>query len=332
MAFLFIGGEMEDFVAFGSVTPELSVSGYRTSHARMAVNASGGAWGVNYIRAPFTAGSSIGLTARVHTGSTSISASQVFLWLASGGSARLRLRTNTTHPTTLILESYTSGGVATTLATSTNTITFNSVYKLDLLVSYGAAGRARLWVDGVLFIDTGTMDITASGSTTLDSANFGNVRSAGQNSPWSEVIVTDGEDPRPLNLKTLVPNATGDVTGWTSGAWGDIDEYAASDTDLAVSDTANQVLTVNCTGMPTGWGGLTVRAVKSVALCARGATGPSKLALGLRQSSTNGFATAQTLDTGYGPVSTTWTANPVTGLAFTPAEIEAIQLAYRSET
>ena len=332
MALLFIGGEVEDFVRVGTVSAELSVSGYRTSHARVAVNAHGGAWGVNYIRAPFTASSSIGLTARVHTGATNISTGQPFLWFASGGSARLRLKANSPSPTTLTLESYTSGGTATALATSTSTIAFSNIYRLDLLVSYGAAGRARLWVDGVLFIDTGTMDITASGSTTLDSANFGNVRTATQNAPWSEVIVTDGEDPRPLSLKTLVPNATGDVTGWTSGAWGDIDEYEASDTDLAVSDTANQVLAVNCTGMPSGGSGLSVRAVKSVAYAARGATGPSKLALGVRQSSTNAFASGVTLDTGYGVVSQTWTTNPVTGAAFTSAEIDALQLAYRSET
>jgi hypothetical protein len=328
MAILYCGGELEDVAAVGSVVLGTQASTFRSAYARGAIETAGSAtWLTNYVQAAFTAASLVGVTARLY--SATFLANNAFFWLATGGSARLRLKINSTSPSTMTLESY-NGTSATTLATSSLTTTAAVLIRLDVLVDYQASGRVRVWVDGVLFIDY-SGNVSAGGGTTLDSVNFSCLSSV-STARWSEIIVTDGEDPRPLAVKTLVPNATGDVTGWTSGVFGDIDDTTASDVDLAVSDTAMQVLAVNCTGMPTGWGGLTVRAVKSVALCARGATGPSKLALGLRQSSTNGFATAQTLDTGYGPVSTTWTANPVTGLAFTPAEIEAIQLAYRSET
>lgn len=323
MAILFCGGEYEDFQITGTVDVQTTTSTYRTAYARCSVQVNSGSVAV----APFTAGNQIGVTARVQLGV--ITASVPFLWFSTGGSARLRLRTVATAPTTIILESYTSGGVAATLATSTLTVTNGTLYRLDVLVDYQAAGRVRVWIDGFLFIDW-SGDPRVSGATTLSSVTLACAANTNV-ARWSEVIVTDGEDPRPLSLKTLAPNAAGDVAGWSSGGFADIDETTVAEVDLAISDTANQILAVNATGMPTGASGLSIRAVKSIAFAARGSTGPSKLALGIRQSATNGFATGQTLDTGYGAISAMWTTNPVTGAAFTSAEIEAIQLAYRSE-
>lgn len=328
MGLLFVGGEAEDFTSLGTATFDTSGSGvrWRAGYPRGSIT-----WSASSNSTPYVSfAASTTFWASYQFNATQINASSgVGWWLAlgTGGNARLRFRWTGSSPSTVILETW-NGTSAVTLATSTLTMAGSTQYKIDLSVDYKVAGRVKLYLNQTLYIDY-SGDVTAAGATTLNNLIFGSQGSA--NSLYvSEIIVAD-EDTRPLSVKTLAPNATGDVTGWASGGWAEIDDTTASDSDLAVSDTAGQVLAVNATGMPSGSSGLSVRAVKSVALAARGSTGPSKLALGVRQSSTNGFATGQTLDTGYGVVSTTWATNPVTGAAFTSTEIENLQLAYRSE-
>jgi hypothetical protein len=329
MAFLFIGGETEDYSGLGAASFDTSGSGvrWRAAYARGSIT-----WAASSNSTPYvTFAASTTFWATYQFNASQVNASGgVGWWLALGtaGNARLRFRWTGSSPSTVILETW-NGTSAVTLATSTLTMASSTQYKIDVSCDYRAAGRVKLYVNQALYIDY-SGDVTAAGATTLNNLIFGSQGSA-STLYVSEIIVTDGDDTRPLSVKTLVPNATGDTTAWTSGTWAEIDEPTATDIDLAVSDTANQILTVNCTGMPTGASGLSVRAVKSVAFAARGAAGPSKLALGVRQSSTNAFASGATLDTGYGTVSQTWTANPVTGAAFTGTEIENIQLAYRSE-
>lgn len=331
MTILFAGGELDDFVLNGTVSANTTSSTYRPTYARMSVNPDGGAFGVNYAKASFTASSAFSVTARFYPGNVTYSTDAVFFWLATGGSARLRLKVNSGAPATFTLQSYTSGGVATTLATSGTTLALSTVYRLDILVSYGASGSVKVYVDGTLTLDTGVMDVTASGATTLDGAYFSTTKTTSNACGWSEVIICT-QDSRTLSLKTLVPDAAGTANAWT-GAYTDIDETTASDTDVLTSATALQVANFNTTGMPSGWANLSVTAVKVVASAARGSTGPSKLALGVRTNSADSFPTAVTLDTGFSaPVTTTYELNPVTGIAWTTAEIDALQIAFKSET
>lgn len=339
MSLLFIGSEPEDFpITGGGSSFGTNSSLYRTAYSRASLQTGAGLWpSAGYFGTTFTPQTSFWVTGRFGS-TTTFTAGNIFFILGntSGGTpaanARLRLKVSSASPSTIVLETWDGSSTATTLVTSTATIAGSTSYKLDIAIdSYGASGRVRVYIDQVLFIDTGAgVNIASGGSTSLNVVYLTTLRTI-VDTPWSECIVAD-EDTRPLSVKTLVPNAAGDTTAWTSGAYTDIDDVAASDLDNAVSETALQILTVNCTGMPTGFGGNTVRALKAVAYCARGASGPSKLALGLRQSSTNAFVTGQSLDTGYTAISTTWTTNPITLAAFTTAEIEAIQLAYRSET
>lgn len=331
MTILFAGGEMEDFTTVGSVSFATLATYYRTTYSRGYVAVLGSAAMAAYAKASFTASSALSITARFGQASQ-FTASQILLWLATGGSARLRLKITGAAPTTLVLESYTSGGVATTLGTSAATVTVSTIYRLDLVINYGTSGSVKVYLDQVLIIDTGTMDVTASSATTLDGLYLGNASSSSSFSTnWSEVIVST-QDSRTLSLVTLAPNAAGTTSSWT-GAYTDIDETTASDTDVLTSATAMQVTSVNTTGMPSGWSNLTVTAVKCLASAARGSTGPSKLALGCRTNSSDSFPTATTLDTGFStPVTTYYELNPVTGVTWTTTEVDALQLAFRSET
>jgi hypothetical protein len=328
MTILFFGAEPEDFTLTGGATTA-TTSSYRTAYARQSIVTQGGSQFA--ILPTFTASSTLWFTARLQQ-TTTTTANFNLATFYDGSNIRLRLRiASGGAPTTLFIDKF-DGASATTLGTSTLTIAANTTYKLDVGINYASSGGwVRVYIDGTLFIDSGLTNVTAGGSTTLNGLILGAGYTSSANTHWSEVIVAN-EDTRPLGVKTLVPDATGDVTGWTAGTWADIDETPASDTDLAVSDTAAQVLAVNCTGMPTGASNLTVRAVKSVVLACRGVTGPTKIDIGLRQSSTNAFASSQTLDTGYAVYTATWTTNPITSAAFTSSEITALQLAYRSAT
>lgn len=333
MTILFCGGELDDFVSSG-VAATTSAATFRSAYARCSLLISGSTWPTYNAKAAFAASSDFSVSARVYFGA-GFSAGQPFLWLATGGSTRLRIRATSTvnsfATTTIYLDSYTSGGVATTLQTSTLTITNSTLYRFDLIVSYGVSGRVRLYIDQVLYLDY-SGDVTASGSTTLNEVYFGSVSTSTFTANISEVIVCT-QDSRTLSLATLAPNAAGTTNTFTSGAYTDIDETTASDTDVAISSTTGQILQVNCTGMPTGWSNLSVVAVKNLASAAKGATGPSKLAIGVRTGGTDYYETATALDGGYtNPPFKIWELNPVTGVAWTTTEIDALQLAYKSET
>jgi hypothetical protein len=329
MTILFCGGELDDVTVGGTVTFNTgTTAAYRTTYARGTLDvAASGTFAANHARASFTASSSFSLTARVYP-LTSISANNVFLWLSDAGSARLRLKATSSNPTTITLEKY-NGTTATTLATSSSTITGSTQYRLDVIVDYQVSGRVRVYVDGTLYIDY-SGDVTAASSTTLDSLNLGPLAAATNAGRWSEVIVCT-QDSRTLSLVTLSPNAAGTANAWT-GTYPDVDDTTASDTDVLTSNTAGQIANFNTTGMPSGWSNLSVTAVKMVASAARGSTGPTKLALGVRTNSTDSFPTATSLDTGFStPVTTYYETNPVTGVAWTTAEIDALQIALKSE-
>lgn len=330
MTILFAGGELEDFTLGGSVT--FSTSGsvkMRAAYARgYAIVAAASTNMAASIKAAFTASSAFSATARFYQNNNT-AASRTLCWFATGGSARLRLTCSGSSPTTIILESYTSGGVAATLATSSLTFAADVLHRLDVTVDYQAAGRVRVWINGTLYIDFSGNPIVSS-ATTLDGF-YMSTCSQSFDCNWSEVIVAT-QDTRTLSLVTLAPNAAGSANAWT-GAYTDVDETTASDIDVMTSATANQVANLNTTGMPTGWSNLTVTAVKVTASAARGSTGPSKLALGVRTNTTDSFPTATTLDTGFStPVTTYYELNPVTSAAWTTTEIDALQIALKSET
>lgn len=334
MTILFCGGELDDFVLTDAPTHSTNSTYFRTAYARAAMTCSNS--GTVGLAASFTASSAFSVTFQgLHDAPVGYGTNP-FLSLRTGGSARLRLRYASSGGSTsnrpVILESVTSGGVATTLATSVTTLPDDIRRRWDVIVDYQVSGRVRVYIDGVSLIDY-SGDVTASSATTLDSLFLACQSTSSSNNvnQYSEVIVST-QDSRTLSLVTMVPNAAGTTSAWT-GAYTDVDELTAADVDVLTSATALQVTSVNTTGMPSGWSNLTVTAVKVVASAARGSTGPSKLALGVRTNASDSFPTATTLDTGFSAaVATYYELNPVTGVGWTTTEIDALQIALRSET
>lgn len=209
-----------------------------------------------------------------------------------------------------------------TLAESTS-ILFDTgnIDKIDIqLTSYGAASNVKVYHNGTLVIDY-TGDTTISGVT-----GFAHVSGYGKFSygNMSEFIVAD-EDTRNMSLKTHAPNAAGDINEWT-GAYTDIDETTLSDADTIQATADSQDFQCNLTGMPAG-----SFICKGVKVSARNLDGSSLGAkIGIKTNST--VDVGAVINTGgvWANSERLYQVNPVTGVAFTPAELEALQLAFES--
>ena len=330
---LFVGGELEDFILSkqsSDIFAGTSGGYYRPTYSRGYVGMNPP--NTNFIWANFTASTTFAVTTRCAGQVDSSWATTPFLTLGVGANARLRLRRTTAAQTSgLTLEKF-DGTTATSLVVSTATYAATTIHKIDVLVdSYGATGRVRVFINNALFIDTGVMDITAGGATSLDRLSLIGFYASSFATYYSEVVVAT-EDTRPLSVLTLAPNGLGDLNSHASGGYADIDELTGSESDVAVLDTAGQMFSVHTTGVPSAATGFAVRGVKLMSAAARGSTGPSRLALGVRTNGTNAFAPSLSLDTGYSNNSITLTTNPVTGAAWTAAELELLQLAFKAET
>ena len=221
------------------------------------------------------------------------------------------------------------GSSYTLLASETGGSYVSGIRKVDLQISgIGSSSNAKVYVDSILFIDF-TGDLSISGLTELNCVRiYGQYGSFGWNSnEFSQIIVAD-EDTRLMSLLTLAPSAAGDTSDWTNG-YANIDEVTLSDTDTVYSETATQEFQCNLTGMPTG--DFSVKAVKMAARMAD-AVGGFDAQIGLRTNSTTSLGADVGLTTSWAIYESLYLTNPVTSSAFTPAEIEALQLAFKSVT
>jgi hypothetical protein len=225
-----------------------------------------------------------------------------------------------------------NGTTKTRLAAETIASLSTSVlFKIDFeLINYGVNGTFRVYVNGTLAVEY-TGDISSNGDTTLDSVNCLCESSAnGPRLNISEVIIAD-EDTRLLSLKTLAPNAAGDINEWT-GAYTAIDEVTLSDADVIHTDQFDKDFQCNLTGMPTG--DFIVKAVKTSTRAADGIGGIG-LKSGIKTNATEhepGVHLGSTveLDGSWQLIERLYQQNPITSNRFTPAEIDALQLAYQS--
>jgi hypothetical protein len=202
----------------------------------------------------------------------------------------------------------------------------NGFLEIDMQISnFGINANVSVYCNGNLIIEY-TGDIT-----TPNIENGFDCVSIGNDSNYfypSEIIVAD-EDTRLMRLKTLAPSAAGDTSANWTGAYTDIDETTLSDSDKIYSSTNNADFQCNLTGMPSGaW---SVKAVKVAARCVDG-SGSTGIQLGVKSGGTVGSGNTQTASGYWQTKEILMQVNPVTGVAFTPAEIEALQINLRAAT
>jgi hypothetical protein len=205
-----------------------------------------------------------------------------------------------------------------------DSLTNITLHKLDMqLINYGATATVNVYVDGVLVI-TYTGDVTVSGVTALDSVFLGVCSLNGAD--ISEIIVAD-EDTRNLSLVTMAPNGAGDTQDWT-GAYTDIDEITLDDADLIYTDVAAKDQQCNLINIPSG--SFACKAVKISARATKSVDASiGTLKLGIK-SGTVDVDAGHALTTGWVTYERLMLVNPVGGLAFTVAELNALQGDFQS--
>jgi hypothetical protein len=217
-------------------------------------------------------------------------------------------------------------GVITDLESFSNiTIPVTTHIKLDIeICRYGEDCLVNIYYNGSLQ-ETWTGDASTR-SSELNQLFFGpSAINTNTQKYFSELIVADS-DTRLLRLKTLAMNADGDTNDWT-GSYTDINSVANGTTYLATSDV-NKLFTASLTGMPVGkW------AIAAVKVSANLLPTPVGKGISLGIKTNNVVHLSDPFDIIYrANKEITFQKNPETDLPFTVDDIDALQIALKSET
>ena len=194
------------------------------------------------------------------------------------------------------------------------------------VVDYGETGTVNIYTNGSLVISyTGDIRFGAP-AVHLDCVILG---MQGNNFVYlSEIIVSD-TDTRNMSLVTLYPSAAGDVSDWT-GAYTNIDELGIDDADLIYDNTDGHQAMFALSNLPAG--SFSVLAVKeSVRACRASDSTPTSLDIGIKSGATVDVDDNHALTTTWTSYERLMLVNPVTGNAFTPTEIDGLQMVLESE-
>lgn len=325
MTILWCGGEDIDFPG-GTV--DISTGSCRTDYARCSLSTtqthgvvrghpfSGGAVQSAWVSARFTfPGSSTGFRRSMRIMGFADFTTGKYLAIELGSSNEFSIDLITYDGSRSILD-------------STGTIfTASTTYKMDMQLSnYGVSSTIKVYSNGGLVL-TFNGDSSISGVTEFDCPIIGGRGDIGVSTYISEIIVSD-EDTRLMSLKTLVPNAAGDLNEW-SGLYTAIDEVTLSDADVIYTATRGDDFQANLTGMPAGT--FKVKGVKAVV---RAADSSEILGLkvGIKTNSAIHLEDAHTLEASWNILEKMFQNNPETATAFTSGEIDALQLALRCDS
>jgi hypothetical protein len=218
-----------------------------------------------------------------------------------------------------------------TAASSTAATTLGNIH-ID--VNYIAAGWVRVYRDTTLageFIG----DPRIGGSTFLTECRFQSPNTAGS---WAEAalsqIILGDEDTRELRIITHFPNAAGDANTFSSAAFGNIDEVGDQGTDFNESLVAAQKFLAQMSNVPAAFGTPNVRtlSVRSRAMGSAALSGGPTQYRQLIKTAGIEFqgAVKAPASAAYSVDVDDFDVNPNTGLVWTKAEIDALQLGHLS--
>jgi hypothetical protein len=256
----------------------------------------------------------------------------------SGTNNCLGVGTDSTTTGKLNLCKY-NGTTKTVLATEGGTsLSFNQPLRFDISVAnYGVTATVVVYLNGVSII-TFTGDVTVPGQTNFDCVTLMPMTLTGSTSPGntttynlSETFVSDS-DTRPVQgLQTLALTGAGTTNGWTNNTFSNINGINFSDgSPASVNTTATDQQYTVTAPTPVSFA---VAAVIVSARMAKGTTStPTQVKLGYGNGAAGSFGTgaAKTVTTGFQSYQQIDAINPVTGVAFTQANISALQLDIQS--
>lgn len=198
----------------------------------------------------------------------------------------------------------------------------NTIYQFDIyLQNYSSNGNIKIYVNGVLTIDY-TGDITIPDVSYFDCIQ---ILGPGWGSGTNQIIVSDN-DTRNMSLCTNYLNASGDINDFT-GTYINIDEIINSDSDIIYTNTVNQKFQANLSDLPSA--GYSIVGGKLVYRATKGTSGLN-LQHGIKANNTEYLETSTGLTSGWKSYEKIYQVNPDTGLLFTPAEIDALQIEFKT--
>ncbi len=329
MNILWAGGEDIDFPVIGGATVNTSAGTFRSGWARCSLN-------INEFSTvtrgnPFNRGAqtSAWITCRYYPSAIySGSAYALVGFGLSGTNSALVIGVGNSGKT--VLGTVSSGTFATLASEAGNSLSAsNTLVKLDMQVtSYGATATVNIYVNGNLVINF-SGNVAVAGMTNFDHVY---VTSYEESSSFSEFFVADSDTRALLGVQTLAPIGAGTTTQWSNNTYTNINGTSYSDANPTYVNTTakDQEYTVTA---PTPAVFSVIGVVQSARACIPSGSTPTALKLGYGSGGVGHFGTgaSKSPTVGFADYQQIDQINPITGVAWTAADLTGFQLDMQSD-
>jgi len=219
------------------------------------------------------------------------------------------------------------------LATGSANLTKDTTYLVEVRFKPGTTdGIFQVKVDGVLDID---FSGNVGTSLQIDSIRIGYITTFLYSGMYVDnVVVDDAGWPGNTLIRALVPTGAGNSTQWTpsSGSnWECVDEIPASDSDYVNTDTMDQVDLYAAGELPSEANNVKCVQVQIRAMREGNSLNVQRLRAAVRTNNIDYFSDFLAVPT-TNPVGLVnlWENNPNTGLAWTLAEVNAMEIGMKA--
>lgn len=341
---LFAGGEDLSFVGInapittGSGNPIVinttSASGqFRSSYARCSINIVSGVY-ANISLNTFLIRTGTAFSASTFwtsgrfwgaAGSLPTSGFPFMRWVDSNGVVRLLIQTASSSGSSLGVYKVNAAGTQTQLGVNTASGVSASpatADKIDVFIDY-VSERFILYINGTQIYNY-SGDLTTDGNASLSYVDYGMALGSAfvntANNHWSECIVSTS-DTRQMSLVTQAPGASGNTTGFTSGAAPNVNGTSVGQTSPDYSSTANQLQQYQV-GQAIPAGTFSVISLVQHAQCTV-SSGPQHFQFNVRTGGNDYFTSNLAPSTGWTLLTNNWDTNPATSAAWATTDLPA---------
>ena len=260
-----------------------------------------------------------------------------------GSDPVIQIRDSAGNPLFALKQPTSSGGIGAAYYTSATASTVisptapfpgSTFFDLCLHVKLVATNQALIecYVNGVL-ISSATITTTWLGTKKPATVRFSTSSTITFTNFFSELIITDTENPIGWRVATLVPNGNGTTGDW-AGSYVDIDEIGQpDDNDFISSDTASQVELFALSNLSIPAQNMAVKAVCLSARARVGAGGPQNIQPGVRTGGADYYGGSFPGLTGsFSNKMNIWGVNPATSAIWSIADVQNLEAGFKSVT
>jgi hypothetical protein len=287
----------------------------------------------SHLHIGFASASEFVVNFKVSIGTAGGSGAKLFVWFLDGGTIQCGLGFKDNGRFAVYR------GATTELIQGTNSYPFDSANFLDVewkINIHNTTGSTEVRVNGVEEIaPTGSLNTRSSANNSADIFRIGSQQSGIAVPNYKHVILMDtagsvmNDFIGPVAISSLRPSADGNYTTWTPNTgtrWDAVnDAITDSDTTYVTANTATDKVSFGMTDLPAGV--TDVFGVMAQAQIKREAETTRIAQMFVRAGGTDqAIGTAQGVGPSYAFRNAVATVNPHTAAAWTPAEINALEL------